>query len=108
MDLRLNKRLMDIEGHLETLKTAESAFLYLEAHRKVLAAQLFLKAEGKSVAEREAQVYASKDWVNFSSGHAEAEASFNHQRRMHELLLKKYDGAHLTLKTESPVIKRQA
>lgn len=107
MDLKLRNKLNQIEEHLAVLKTAESHFLYLDAHRKVLAAQLFLKADGKNVAEKEAQVYASSDWIEFSKGHAQAESDFNHQRRVHELLLKKYDGEHLSLKTEAPVIRRQ-
>lgn len=104
----LRKRLSDIENHLEVLRAAEEKYLFLEAHRKVLSAQLFLKAEGKSVAEREAIAFASDDWINFSKGHAEAEVKFNHERRMHELLMKKYDAAHLSLKTEAPVINRHA
>ena len=102
----LRKRLSDIENHLEVLRAAEEKFLFLDAHKKVLSAQLFLKSEGKSVAEREAIAFASYDWIDFSKGLAEAESKFNHERRMHELLLKKYDAAHLSLKMETPVINR--
>lgn len=107
MDVRLNKKLMDIEKHLTVLKAAEVNFLFLDAHKKVLFAQLFLKADGKNITERESSVYASQDWIDFSRGLAESESQYNHERRTLELLIKKYDGAHLTLKTESPVIKRQ-
>lgn len=107
MDLKLRNKLNQIEVHLGVLKDAEREFLFLEAHRKVLAGQLFLNAEGRSVAEKEAQVFASQEWIDFSKGLAQAESEFNHQRRMHELLLKKYDGEHLSLKTEAPVIRRQ-
>lgn len=107
MDDRLYKRLEKIEESIDNLRKAEREFLQLEAHRKVLAAQLFITAPGKNVAEREAQVYASNDWINFTNGHVRAETDFNHQRRMYELRLKAYDAEHLTLKTETPVIKRQ-
>jgi hypothetical protein len=90
------------------MRKAERIFLQLDAHKKVLAAQMFLKADGKNVAEKEAFVYASQDWLNFINSHVDAESSFNHERRMYELRLKAYDAEHLTLKTEAPVIKRQA
>jgi len=108
MDDRLYKRLEKLEEQIETLRDAEKQFLALDAHKKVLAAQLFLKADGKNVAEREASVYASDDWIVFSKGHVEAESSYNHERRRYELRLKAYDAEHLTLKTEAPAIKRQA
>ena len=108
MDRRLADRLNEIDSQLEKLRQCEMHFLDLEAHRKVLAAQLFIKADGRSVAEREAQVYSSQEWIDFSGGHAQAETEFNHERRRYELLLKAYDAEHLTLKTETPVIRRQA
>lgn len=72
----------------------------------MLAAQLFLKADGKNVAEKEAQVYASQDWIDFSRGLAEAQSKYNHERRRYELRIKAYDAEHLTMKVEAPVIKR--
>lgn len=107
MDQRLNERLEKLADQIDKLRDAEKVFLELDAHKKVLAAQLYLKAEGKSVAEKEALVYASGDWVNFSIGLVEAESAFNHERRRYELQLKAYDAEHLTLKTEVPVIRRQ-
>lgn len=107
MDDRLYKRLEKIESSIEDLREAERAFLELEANRKVLYSQLFLKAEGKNVAEREAAAYASDDWIKFMAGHVEAESAFNHERRMYELRLKAYDAEHLTFKNEAPVIRRQ-
>jgi hypothetical protein len=108
MDDRLYVRLEKIEESIETLRKVERAFLMLEANKKVLAAQLYLKAEGKNVAEKEAQAFSTNDWINFSKGLAEAESAFNHERRMYELRLKAYDAEHLTLKTETPAIRRQA
>lgn len=107
MDDRLYKRLEKIEESIDRLKKVEAEFLYLEAHKKVLFAQLFMKAEGKNNAEKEALAYSSKDWIDFVDGLVKAETNFNHERRMYELRLKAYDAEHLSLKTESPVIKRQ-
>jgi hypothetical protein len=107
MDARLDERLISIADQIDELREAERAFLNLEAHRKVLAAQLYLKADGKNVAEKEANVYASQDWRDFMKGHVAAETAYNHERRMYELKLKAYDAEHLTLKTETPVIRRQ-
>lgn len=107
MDARLNDRLEKLADQIDLLREVEKAFLELDAHKKVLAAQLFLGAIGKNVAEREAHVYASGDWMNFCAGLVEAESAFNHERRRYELQLKAYDAEHLTLKTEVPVIKRQ-
>lgn len=107
MDVKLRKRLEKLEEQIDALRAAEKSFLALDAHRKILAAELFLRAEGKSVAEREAVVFSSDDWIAFSNAHVEAESSFNHERRRYELRIKAYDAEHLTLKTETPVIKRQ-
>lgn len=107
MDARLDERLVAIADQIDLLREAEKTFLELDAHKKVLAAQLFLKVEGKNVAEREALVYSSEAWINFSQGLVEAESNFNHERRRYELKMKAYDAEHLTLKTETPVINRQ-
>lgn len=108
MDARLDERLIAIADHIDELKDIEGTFLQLDAHKKVLFAQLYLKTDplGK-VAEREAQVHASKDWLNFINGLVDAETMLNHARRLYELKLKAYDAEHLSLKTETPTIRRQ-
>lgn len=108
MDDRLYKRLEKIEHSIEKLREVEKTYLDLEATKKPLYSQLFLAAKGKNVAEKEAEAYDSQDWRDFVSGLVEAESAFNYERRMYELRLKAYDAEHLTLKTETPVIKRQA
>lgn len=108
MDDRLYKRLEKIEESIDNLREVEKQFLTLEANKKALYSELFLRAEGKNVAEKEATAYSSKAWRDFSAGLVAAESDFNHERRMYELRLKAYDAEHLTLKTETPVIKRQA
>jgi hypothetical protein len=107
MDARLYQRLEKIEESIAKLREAERRFLTLEANKKPLYSQLFLTAEGKNVAEREATAYNSEQWRHFIGGLVQAETDFNHERRMYELRLKAYDAEHLTLKTETPVIKRQ-
>lgn len=108
MDSRLEERLTKVSVQIDKLRETERVFLTLEANRKVMAAQLYLRAEGKSVAEKEANVYASESWTAFIAGHVEAESAYNHERRRYELMLKAYDAEHLTLKTETPAIRRQA
>lgn len=108
MDDRLFKRLEKIEQSIDEMRDIERRFLELEANKKPLFSQLFLKAEGKNNAEKEAIAYNSVDWRDFVAGLVVAESDFNHARRMYELRLKAYDAEHLTLKTETPVIRRQA
>lgn len=108
MDARLNERLEKIADQIELMREVEAVFLELEANRKALYSSLFLAADGKNIAEKEASAYDSKEWRDFAKGHAVAESNFNHERRRYELLLKAYDAEHLTLKTEVPVIRRQA
>lgn len=107
MDRRLEERLEKLSDQIDKLRKVEAVFLELEATKKPLYSQLFLKADGKSVADREAFAYSSDDWRDFAAGLVEAESAFNHERRRYELQLKAYDAEHLTLKTETPIIKRQ-
>lgn len=107
MDRRLEERLEKLADQIEKLRDVERVYLELEANKKPLYSQLFLKSEGKNVAEKEANAYDSRDWRGFILGLVEAESAFNHERRRYELQLKAYDAEHLTLKTETPVIKRQ-
>jgi len=108
VDARLSERLEKLADQIDKLKEVESAFLELDAHKKVLFAQLYLKTDSSGkVADRESQVYASPDWINFVTGLVAAESDLNHERRMYELKLKAYDAEHLTFKNELPVIRRQ-
>lgn len=107
MDQRLYDRLEKIEESIKALETVEHRYLTLEANRKPLYSQLFLRAEGRNVAEKEAQAYDSKDWRAFASALVDTESAYNRERRMYELRLKAYDAEHLTFKNEAPAIKRQ-
>ena len=107
MDDHLYERLKKIEEQVERLEKIEKQYLYLDAHKKIMFSSLFLEAEGKSVAEREAFVYASDKWKNFIDGAVEAETQYLREKRLLELKLKAYDAAHLTFKVEGAAIKRQ-
>lgn len=107
MDQRLQKRLDKIETQIDALRAAEAIFLELEANRKVLFAQLYLKAEGKNVAEKEAMAFSSKDWIDFIRAHTEAEVALNYERRWYELRMKAFDSEYLTYKIEDQAIQRQ-
>lgn len=107
MDRRLEERLEKLADQIDKVREAEHAFLQLEASRKPLYSQLFLGAEGKNVAEKEAHAYHSKDWRDFAAGLVEAESAFNHERRRYELQLKAFDSEYLTYKIEESVIRRQ-
>lgn len=107
MDDRLRGRLEKLEEQIDTLKAVEHRFLELDASKKMLAAQLYLKTDGKNVAEREAQVFSSADWKVFITAHVEAESEFNFERRRYELRMKAFDAEYLTLKTDHSAIRRQ-
>lgn len=108
MDDRLRDRLTKLQKQSEKLFTSEYNYLQLEAHKKVLYSELFRKAAGKSVADREAAAYASDDWKDFALGLSEAQAEYNRERRSYEILLKAVDCAYLTLKMEMQLNPRQS
>lgn len=107
MDKRLYGRLSKIEKQIELLKIAEETYLTLEANKEILRAQLFLRAEGKSIAEKEALVFSSKDWIDFSKGLVKAETERNHEKRRYEMRLKAFDAEYTTYKIEAQGISRQ-
>lgn len=108
MDDRLFERLKKIEQSIDEMRDIETRYLTLEGNKKALLAQLTIKAPGKSFAEREAHALASDEWRDFNAGLVEAEVAFNHARRFYELRLKAFDAAYLSLKTETPAIRRQS
>lgn len=106
MDRSLADRLNELWKQSDVLKEAEAIFLRLEAERKPLLAQLTLKAEGKSFAEREARALASDDWRRFIGGHVAAEVAFNFERRKFEILEKAYLAEHATFKLDERSIRK--
>lgn len=108
MDPRLEERLRRWHDQLEVLKGIEETFMDLQASEKPFYSELFLKAEGKSIAEREANVYASDEWKTFSVGLAKAHSSYNHERRTLELKIKAFDAEYLGAKHEADAIRKMA
>ena len=105
MDPRLVDRLEKWNEQIRDLETVERDFLLLDGSEKATYSELFLKAEGKSIAEKEAKAYADPVWKDFKLGLAEAKTRYN--RAMRELRLKEkaYDAAHLSVKNEEKFIR---
>lgn len=108
MDDRLKAKLEKWHERIEQVKVAETLCLQLEAHEKPLYSQLLLKADGRTVAEREAQAYASHEWQDFANGLAEARGAYNNARRMLELAQAAFQAEYGTFKIEADAIKRGA
>jgi hypothetical protein len=106
MDKRLEERLSRWLTQIEEVHAKELAWRKLDASEKSLLAELTLKAEGKSHAERETRALASQSWKDFSQGLAIAESEFNHAKRLLELKAKAYDAEHVTYKIENEAVKR--
>lgn len=106
MDNKLQAAINEAYEQTKILGEVELAFLSLEAEEKPLFSRLFLKASGKSIAEREAQAYASEDWIRFSKGLALAKSKMLHERRIYEQTLKRFDAEYITFKLENDAIKR--
>lgn len=110
MDDKLRKRLQKIEAHIEVVYGAEERYLTLDAAKDHTLAVLMAKVDATlsgSQAAREMHAKASSEWKAFTEALALAEARFHRERHIMDLKLKAYDAEHLSLKVESPVIKRQ-
>ena len=105
MDSRLRKQLESWRDHITVIQAIEEKFLVLEASEESFEAQLFLKAEGKSIVDRQAIVHADQQWVDFKQGLATAKALYNSSRRTLELKQKAYEAEYLTFKMEGDTLK---
>lgn len=106
MDQALANRLNELWKQSDALKNAEEVFLRLDAERKPLLAQLTLKAQGKSFAEREAKALASDDWRDFIRAHVEAEARLNFEKRKYEILDRAFYAEYSSMKIDDRAIKK--
>lgn len=104
----LEERLKRWHEQLERLKAIEGKFLTLKASKESFYSDLFLKAEGKSIAEREAIVYGSEAWKQFADGLAASQTEYNHELRSLELKQKAYEAEYLITKLDAEAIKRSA
>lgn len=105
MDSKLSSRLTKLARQIRLLEKAEQEALTLDAGEKIVFSELFLKTAG-TVADREARVYASKAWREYSAGHVTAKVAVNKARRLLDLLDKSYQSEYLTYKLESSAIRR--
>lgn len=106
MHIDLQKRLESIHALIAELKTAEEVYFFQEAHKDVLYSSLFKASIGGSIAEREAGVYVSDSWKNFSKSLASAHATYNEMRRKYELRMKAFDAEYLSVKIDGQIIPR--
>ncbi len=106
MDSRLEERLRRWLDQIDAVHAVELAWLQCDASYKPLLAELTLKAEGKSMTERESKALCSDEWKAFTKGHAESQSAFNHSKRLLELKAKAYDAEHVTYKIENEGMKR--
>lgn len=72
-----------------------------------LLAVLISKSEATSHAAKEVIAKATPEWESFRKNLATAEAAFHRERHLLDLKLKAFDAEFLSLKLESPAIKRQ-
>lgn len=87
MDPLVRKLGAQLEEQNARLKEVEKLFSDLEGNRKSLFAELVRKSPEKSVAMKEYDAYASKDWKDFIGGLNEAEANRNYERRKYDLMV---------------------
>ncbi len=106
MDQRLEARLKKWHQQIDKLAELELNYLNLDASEKAFFAALFLKQEGKSIAEREYKVYALPEWAAFKDGLVIAKSGYNKERRVLELKMKAYEAEYITMKVEYDAIKK--
>ena len=107
MDSRLKERLDKWHASIEELHDIEAKKLELEASEKPFFSTLFVKSSGKSIAEREHQVYASSEWKEFQAGLVYARLEFNKAIRLLDLKKSAYNAEYLTFKLESDGLRPQ-
>ena len=106
MDDQLKKFLDLWHDQIEVLQEIERKYYILDASEKSYWGELFLKAEGKNIPEKEAVTYSSKEWKDFKYGWAVAKSEYNKEKRQLELQQKAFDAAYLSLKIESDAIRK--
>lgn len=106
MDPRLQARLESWHAQIALLEVAEKDYLTLEANEKPLWSSLFLEATGKTVSDREAQVYSNPIWRDFQIGLVAANVECNKQKRILELKQAAFNSTYLHSKNESEAVLR--
>lgn len=106
MDSTLAQRLTNLARQITRLEKVERESLIIDSQEKTIFSELFLKQQTGSIAEKEARVYASKEWIEFARGQVAAKVEYNKAKRLYELQDKAYLAEHLTYKVESAAIGR--
>jgi hypothetical protein len=83
----------------------ESLFFQLEASEKTFYASLYLQQEG-TIPEKEAKVFASKEWSDFKKGLSDQKSVYLREKRLLELKMKAYEAEYQTYKVESEAIRK--
>lgn len=106
MDSRLEERLIKWHDQLKLLKQVEEKYFLLEASEDSFFSEIYLKAEGKTVSEKEAVTHNNPKWIEFKKGLAAAQSQYNHEKRLLELKIKSYESEYLDLKLSGEYIRR--
>jgi hypothetical protein len=107
MDAALKKCLRILDDQIHKLSIKEHEYLFQSAQKDILYSELFREATGKSVADRQAEVYSHPRWLDFMTTLTTSHVEFNEERRTYEIFLKAFDAEYLSLKIDSAAIKRQ-
>lgn len=100
MEIQLKEALSRWSSQIDKLRDVEEKYFSLEASEKAFFHTLFAKATGKTIMDRECEVYRSSEWKRFSEGLALSRAEFNYEKRVLEIKIKAFDAAYLGAKQE--------
>lgn len=106
MDPRVQQELDRWHQEIEALEPLETQFLQIEANEKPLWSKLFLHAQGKSIAEREAQAYTHPDWLAFLGGLSAAKSRYLKAKRHLELQQARFQSQYLASKIQGEAIQK--
>ncbi len=106
MDQLLDERLRKWHEAILALEGVERVFLSLESNEKPLYSSLFLESLGKTVAEREANVYVEPKWHIFQKGLVESKVSYLKEKRLLELNQAAFQSAYLGVKVSGEAIQK--
>ncbi len=107
MDSNLRKRLEKIEEQIAAVYAAEEKYLTLDAAREHNLAKIIATVQGNSQAAKDCAAKATKEWFEFRSALAIAEAEFHKQKHILELKNNAFQAEYLSLKVEMPTISKQ-
>lgn len=109
MDERLRICLERVKDQVDVLYRAEEKFMTLDAVYEHKLARLIEAVDPSigSMVAREKRAKATDEFKEFCEAMGFAKGIMNREKRLLDLKMKQFDGEYLTLKVESPLIKRQ-